>query len=362
MRCNLGLTLLALVFLGIPAGPCLGDEAADKTKAAEGVLAEKGLRKASGGYVLADEVRLSKMLGEASALQKKVVLASRELGLVEKKEQASQKAIVDMFQMRSAIRAQLTNTNNVKQQNKLVLQLSELGDRIAFLQEGKDLKKEIQDVRAKFNGVRESYVQHLLDMRKLADQLMEKYADLAADPQVTEALATLAPEGAAPVELAASKSLETGLRGLKKLEDKVLSETIKLTRTPGNIYMLSVVFQEKFTEEIGIDTGSSVVCLPWAMAKRTGLVPGPSAATVKLQLADGSVIEGKQVTAPSVRVGKFTVENVECVVLPENLPNAAPLLGMSFLQYFSYKINSETDELAMTKVETPEDRRAPKKK
>jgi hypothetical protein len=52
----------------------------------------------------------------------------------------------------------------------------------------------------------------------------------------------------------------------------------------------------------------------------------------------------------SVRVGQFTVENVECAVLPESLVAAENLLGGSFLQNFVYKLDPVAGELHMSQV------------
>ena len=72
-----------------------------------------------------------------------------------------------------------------------------------------------------------------------------------------------------------------------------------------------------------------------------------------VQLADGREVQAKLVKIPQVRVGKFIVENVECAVMPENLTNASAILGMSFLRNFSFKIETDTGKLTMSKVDGP---------
>ncbi len=57
--------------------------------------------------------------------------------------------------------------------------------------------------------------------------------------------------------------------------------------------------------------------------------------------------------AESVRVGKFTVENVECAVMPAEAALAGPLLGQTFLKNFAYKIDRAKGKLVMTKLEAP---------
>jgi aspartyl protease family protein len=52
----------------------------------------------------------------------------------------------------------------------------------------------------------------------------------------------------------------------------------------------------------------------------------------------------------TVRVGKFTVDNVECAVLGDEAVSAEPLLGMSFLEHFKFEIDSSAKKLTMVKV------------
>jgi aspartyl protease family protein len=56
----------------------------------------------------------------------------------------------------------------------------------------------------------------------------------------------------------------------------------------------------------------------------------------------------------SVRVGKFTAENVECVVLGEQAINAPPLLGMSFLGQFKFELDAAQSLLKLVKVDSGE--------
>ena len=61
---------------------------------------------------------------------------------------------------------------------------------------------------------------------------------------------------------------------------------------------------------------------------------------------------------PSVKVGRLTVRNVECAVIPAGKGESPPLLGQSFLQHFDYKYTQRTGRLVLTKVESDEPIRA----
>jgi aspartyl protease family protein len=100
-----------------------------------------------------------------------------------------------------------------------------------------------------------------------------------------------------------------------------------------------------------IDSGASIVALPHEMALACGLEPGSEAPNIRLILADGRPIEAKGITIDSLRVGKFTVENVECGVLGPEAVAAKPLLGMSFLREFKFELNTQRRTLTMVKVD-----------
>ena len=53
-----------------------------------------------------------------------------------------------------------------------------------------------------------------------------------------------------------------------------------------------------------------------------------------------------------MRVGKTTVKNVECAVMPEAKGEVDPLLGQSFFKNLHFEFNQNTGRLKITKVDT----------
>ena len=110
---------------------------------------------------------------------------------------------------------------------------------------------------------------------------------------------------------------------------------------------------------MGLDTGASAVSLPADVAQKLKITPGDQDPTVQLQLADGDIIEGKQTSLKTVRVGRFTVDDVTCVVLQPGLSNAPLILGGSFLNHFVVKLDPAANELHLTQIkEEPQPRGA----
>src|SRR5690242_4010084 len=99
-----------------------------------------------------------------------------------------------------------------------------------------------------------------------------------------------------------------------------------------------------------LDTGAGLVVIPADLAKSMELVPAKDDPIVHLVLGDGKRVEAKQTILKSVRVGSFTVENVECAVLPPELVAAEPALGGSFLKHFTYKLDPAAGKLHLAQT------------
>ena len=64
--------------------------------------------------------------------------------------------------------------------------------------------------------------------------------------------------------------------------------------------------------------------------------------------------QAKEMIIRTVRVGRLTVKNVTCVVMPREKGDVDPLLGQSFLQRFDFKYTQGSGRLVLTKVEPDE--------
>jgi clan AA aspartic protease (TIGR02281 family) len=120
------------------------------------------------------------------------------------------------------------------------------------------------------------------------------------------------------------------------------------------LFRVFVTINERKPQEMAIDTGASLVVLPYKMAMAANLYISGDAQKIKLRLADGQTeIDADLVTAPSVRVGRFATKNVKCAVLPSNLDKAEAMLGMSFLGQYNFKIDKEHNKLVLASVGGP---------
>jgi aspartyl protease family protein len=204
---------------------------------------------------------------------------------------------------------------------------------------------------SKTSETRDAYVEKVLTMRTLADSVSEKWTKLAADSDLKAAVDSANEATGKKLKLSPSPAFIGEEKRLEALEHTVLSESIPLTND-GSSLLVGVTINGKHHTDMTVDSGSTSMLLPYAMAKEMGMEPKSSDPKVTCVLADGSEVEATRLKLDSVRVGKFTVDGVDCCVLERRAVNATPLLGMSFLGNFNFTIDKQKAELRMVKVDS----------
>ncbi len=196
---------------------------------------------------------------------------------------------------------------------------------------------------------RTKYVNQLIDLATKSEESQKKYDDLAADEDVKGSIQKINETAKPKMKLGPSSDYKAIVAQLKRLRADVQSDIVPLVME-NHVPSVEVTINGKVTRTMILDSGASEVCVPADLAKELELVPGPNDRTVRMQLADGKVVEGKEMMLKSVRVGTFTIENVECAVLPESLIAAEALLGGSFLNHFTYRLDADSGQLHLAQV------------
>jgi aspartyl protease family protein len=310
---------------------------------------------------LVDEKQLGHAFTEANTFKRKLVAAAKELQAAERIIEEMQDDLRQRLRSNVEMHSQLSSLprSNVVEHNQLVGAVNANSSAInLIMQEQEQSKKEIDVVRKKANVARESYVQQIAEIRALVDRLSERYTALKSDSDAQSALAEWNSAANTSFELKPSTYFLNSVKKLEVLEKTVVSEKIPLRRE-GNSYYATVVINGKQPEEMIVDTGANSVVLPYKVAVECGAKPDDSAQAVTATVADGSKVKSKLVVLDSVRVGKFTAERVQCVVLPPEAKNAPTLLGMTFLSRFNFSINGT--ELVLSKIESEHAAAKPKK-
>jgi len=124
--------------------------------------------------------------------------------------------------------------------------------------------------------------------------------------------------------------------------------TVKLIKR-GNSFSVNASLNRKINAELIVDTGATDTIISSSIARKIGVF-FTKGQDVLYQVADGRTVSGKQVNIREVRVGGAKVYNVQAVVLDSaETGNSPGLLGMSFLNNFIFRIDTEKGLLVLQK-------------
>jgi clan AA aspartic protease (TIGR02281 family) len=321
----------------------------------ENVLKSHGLSIKRGGstYVLAAESEIQTKLNEALRIFKQLSVALRQRQAYDQAVDQRRRLVPGLLEERILLNQQLRaiNRQDVVAHNQIVARLNEINDQLSLIQVTTADPRQKQDIDNEVAQNRGRYIQAILDLRIIVDATQHHYAELARDDTVKAALDALNSKSKSPVKLGPSRGFDESVQQLASREKFVLSKAVEMRRR-GGVFEVDVTLNGRETTPMIFDTGAGLVTLSSEFAAKIGLNPEASDQTVELHDAGGRVTTAKLMTIPTVRVGPFTVNNVDCAVLPPTKRDVPLLLGQSFLSQFTHKVDN--GRLLLSKVDAPE--------
>jgi clan AA aspartic protease (TIGR02281 family) len=147
----------------------------------------------------------------------------------------------------------------------------------------------------------------------------------------------------------AGKTAVVAGKGVKTVVNMATGKhVVKLTRR-GNSLTTGVLLNRKAREYLIVDTGAADTVISSSLAKKIGISVNKGR-DVLCRVADGRSVNAKQVNIREVRVGGAKIYNVQAVVLDSGeMGNSPGLLGMSFLNNFVFKVDTEKELLVLQK-------------
>lgn len=335
------MALSALTLFGFSIAALAADD-----KAPEEVLKEKGLSKVGITYLLEGDAKLAETMRQFRLAKKSMDDDTKKRIDLENKVKMAKSAYAQWDYEYRQLNERLGTEKDAFRHNQIIGQINSLVSKMKEAVEFKDARE--ADLK-KTGESRDTYINLAVETATKLDELQKQYEALAADEDVKAALAKINEKARPKMKLGPSADFATNYAFVKRERGQINSAIVKVN-TEGNVPHVDVTINGKVTRSMVLDSGASFVALTADMAKALDMKPGPKDPTLKLQLADGKVVDAKQMMLKSVRVGQFTVENVECAVLPESLIAAENLLGGSFLRNFVYKLDHEAGELHMSQI------------
>jgi len=319
------------------------------------VLAERGVNVIDDRLVLREELELKSLMDAIGELEEDMSRAQKAQKSLSGKIGGVEKIIRRLTgqMMKLNLRMRKLDPNAVLQNNQIVAEMNSIGGkRDLKIKDKIELEADFEVARAKEIQARGVYIEHILQMQHLAEKIDAKYRQLIDDPEVRSSVVALNQNLGDDQNTAFQRSteLEEQLARVTTIAKSVLSEVIPIRRTRGDSLYVEATLNGKNTISMVLDSGASLVCLPHKVAAAVGVNTKDSDEKILLQIANGETIKGTAVIIPTMRVGKFTIRNVEAVIIGPEAPNTPTLLGMSFLRHFQFKIDPAANELKLISI------------
>lgn len=135
------------------------------------------------------------------------------------------------------------------------------------------------------------------------------------------------------------------------LEKSLRKDSIALVKSSGNL-VVEVKLNDTVMCLMAVDTGASLVTISRNIASQLEIDFGGERNEIEMLLADGSKAKARIVNLKSVAVGNSRAEDILAAVMDSPPgPGIDGLLGMSFLDNFSVKIDSVNNTLILETIE-----------
>jgi clan AA aspartic protease (TIGR02281 family) len=314
----------------------------------EEVLKSKGLSRVGQKYLLESDAGLAGWLRQVRASERKVDEAVKRRSNLERDirglEATGNELYANWFKEKQTLGAM--SKNAIANYN---LQVDYVNGFRARILATLDVIKQRTAVLQTIGDPSDEYVAIILKFGTAIDSTMEKYKSLADDPDVKNALDKVNKSSLAKFTLGPSDRLANELPDIRKLRDRVNSDTINF-EFQGGVPTVPITLNGKLAISAIVDSGAAAVSISDKVARELGLVPGPDDHIIHMVTADGSVDEVHLMIIKSIRLGKFTIENVECVVQRANGRDIDTLLGGTFLRRFVYKMDLSARQLKLSQI------------
>ena len=366
----LGFLIAAAAIIGSSAAPDVMAQGKSETEGtqrkyapsvlaqAESILEAAGLRRQGASIVLADQ---GEQLRNIAAIQRSVRGLTQERKTLEelqlRKQQlqanaaAANRSLRDLSLRGAGAVVTAADANRMTAlSNALIAQMRELQ------RQEEELDKQIDAARAKLQAAEDVFVTQVLEARRALEESKAKLAKLYDDRKLKIAFEVLATEYQTPREFDPDTVVKLIEHRVANLEKDFIRESVELIDDGGRTRKIAVSVNDAPPVEMILDSGADLILLPKSVADRLGVRAEEDDPRVLMGVADGRTIPGRLVRLSKVRVGKFEVSNVEAAVLDVEGGEVEPLLGMSFLNNFQFKISAGDNKLWMTQVDGGEPR------
>lgn len=322
-------------------------------KAAKDLLRSRGLIRSGSTYVLPAEHELAGGLRDLRDLEKELADA------VKKRDQWQQWIVQRRWQLQAGaaeldrLTGLLGRADDVDDHNEVVMRMNAVAAQVRALERQIHDAEKNEHIPGQLAKARAAFQIRITQLNALVHDVQTEYQKLATDSEITEALITANDQPDRPYKLGPLKRFKRDVERLREYEDIVVVDHIDLRPNRGT-YLVDTVINGKHPKVMILDTGASIVLLNESTARAAGVDVDAHGEKAYAKVADGRIIESRRIVLESISVGRFTIKNVECSVLPDGSVEIDALLGGSFLDHFTYTVDPAANVLTLTRENVDE--------
>ncbi len=138
----------------------------------------------------------------------------------------------------------------------------------------------------------------------------------------------------------------------ERLSQESMPKEVEFSKDSGSI-SVNAKLNGAVDVNLVLDTGASIVMLKKDIADKLGMNLKDLHPNMKVQVADGRFVDAMHIVLSSVIVQDSEANNVEAAVLLDDAGESSfgdGLLGMSFLQWFNFKVDHQAQKLILEKL------------
>jgi clan AA aspartic protease (TIGR02281 family) len=312
----------------------------------DAILKTKGLTKVGSFYLLDQDAQLQQSLRPMRQAQAQMEQSDRKRSQIEDDIQMADSSIAQWDQQYRQLNDQIQNTQDPNEHNRLVGPINAL---VSKIQQATIFKQQRQKDLGKLGDPRDDYIAIVMDLSDKMEATQKQYDTLAADDQVKDELSQVNQTSKIKMKLGPSPRFVQELANIRRAKMTISSAVIKLT-VEGGVPQVNVKLNNSITQQMVVDSGASFVTLTSESAAQLGVTPGDGDPVIRLTVANGKTVDAHLIHLKSIRLAQFTVENVDCAVLPASVSGAVDLLGDTFLRHFTYRMDMNAGELHMSEI------------
>ncbi len=317
--------------------------AEDAAKSPEDIFKEKGLIKSGFMLIVPEEQTLHDAVVTLRGVRGKMSAAASKLRDADAQIKAAERDLRNMRTEDHNINLLLVNGRG---NNQLIARHNLLLD---------DMRTAVQKLedlaagRQKLLTSRSDYITAVLDASTKADAALHAYDVPRADKELAGAIDKFNLTARPKVKLGPSAYFSEDLQLVEKCKADAVSGSIPITLQDG-VPHVEVLINGNVPETMVWDSGCTGVCLSAKTAADLGLHPSARDPVVQATIADGTRVTEHVMMVNSIRIGPYTVQNLQCIVADKGV-KGADLLGNEFQHHFQFKLDVNSSTLQLTPLD-----------